>query len=286
MAKPVENMNDQKEALMLETYPDREELDVYYSFLGGKENTHIGIYKKAKETIEKARQNTVEDMIAKLPRINKSTSILDIGSGYGGAARFLVEKFGCKVDCLNPSERENERNRELTEAAELGDKITITTGNFEQIPFINRTYNIIWSQDAMLYTQKKREILWQISRLLEPKGRFIFTDIMQSKDCPKGALDPLLAHLKLKNLASIKKYRKMTRMVIDMEEGRFKSMPEHLVTHFTKVLAKIEENYEEISKQTSKKFIDNKIKEVKLWLDAGEKGYLNWGIMQLQKRNV
>ena len=62
------------------------------------------------------------------------TLILDIGAGFGGAARYLAENYGCSVTCLNLSEVENERNREMNAARGLTGSIDVVDGSFETSP--------------------------------------------------------------------------------------------------------------------------------------------------------
>ena len=64
--------------------------------------------------------------------------MLDLGSGYGGAARYLAKNHGCKVTCLNLSETQNERNIYNNKNYGLNHLINVTKGNFEDIPFVSR----------------------------------------------------------------------------------------------------------------------------------------------------
>ncbi|MCZ6628564.1 MAG: methyltransferase domain-containing protein [SAR324 cluster bacterium] len=78
--------------------------------------------------------------------------MLDIGSGYGGTARHLAGTHGCRVTGLSISEVENERHRKMNEAKGLQDLIDVVDGNFEDIPFPDNSFDIVWFQDAMLHS--------------------------------------------------------------------------------------------------------------------------------------
>jgi sarcosine/dimethylglycine N-methyltransferase len=82
---------------------------------------------------------TVEKMASLVP-LNESSVVLDIGAGYGGAARYLANTANCFVDCLNLSEGQNQRNRELNQKQGLDSQIRVIEGSFEEIPSANEHY--------------------------------------------------------------------------------------------------------------------------------------------------
>src|SRR5690606_22992086 len=104
--------------------------------------------------------------------------ILDIGAGYGGAARRLVERTGCGVICLNLSDAENERNRAMNEEQGYADRIEVIDGSFEEIPLGDGSVDAVWCQDAMLHSGDRARVLDEVDRVLKKGGRFIFTDPM------------------------------------------------------------------------------------------------------------
>ncbi|MGD8795705.1 MAG: class I SAM-dependent methyltransferase, partial [Thiohalophilus sp.] len=89
-------------------YYNSDDADNFYYHVWGGEDIHIGMYKDDVEPIRDASRRTVEHMASKL-KLDGNKKVLDIGAGYGGAARYLAKTFGCKVVALNLSEKENER---------------------------------------------------------------------------------------------------------------------------------------------------------------------------------
>ncbi len=278
-------MEEKKDLIKItKDYYNSDEADKFYFNFWGGENIHVGIYDKPKTSIKKASKKTIEAMLAIVPKPNKNARILDLGSGYGGAARYLAKKFGCKVDCINLSEKENERNIAMNKEAELDELITVTTGNFEKLPYPRETFDIVWSQDAIVHSNKKEKVFREVAKALKPEARFIFTDPMQSNDCPEGVLQGVLDRIHLEELGSVKKYLRLA-IKVDLEKVFVKEMPEQLVTHYSKVLEEVESNYKDIVAKSSKAYIDKMIEGLNHWIEAGKKGYLNWGILQFQKRN-
>ena len=208
--------------------------------------------------------------------------MLDIGSGYGGSARFLAETFGYRITCLNISERHNKRNRCLNREHGLASLLKIVNGSFEDIPFSDGSFDIVWSQDALLHSGDRPKVLEEVSRVLAENGEFIFTDPMQSDGCPPDALHPVLARLHLPDLGCLASYGE-TAARLGWEEIRIVDFSEHLVTHYTRVLDEVEKRYDELLAASGWDYLEHAVQGLKHWIDAGRKGHLKWGILHFRK---
>jgi sarcosine/dimethylglycine N-methyltransferase len=240
------------------------------------------LYESEEESIYLASRRTVERMATQI-RISPQTRILDIGSGYGGSARFLAKTFGCQVTALNLSEVENQKNRDMIKAQALDHLIDVVDGSFEDIPFADNSYDIIWSQDAILHSGDRERVIEEVARLLKPGGDFIFTDPMQSDQCPEDVLKPILGRIHLETLGSPKYYRE-TANRYGMKEIGFDNYTDQLTTHYSRVLRETERRQEELEKVVDKLYIENMKKGLGHWIEGGEKGYLSWGILHFKKR--
>lgn len=275
-------MSEKDLVQITQEYYDSEEADNFYYHIWGGEDIHIGIYAPFETPVKTASRNTVAAMVEVLPGINEDTKILDIGSGYGGAARYLASEYGCKVDCLNLSATENKRNEERNQKVGLDHLVSVTTGNFEDLPFEEGMYDIVWSQDAILHSDKKARVFEEVNRVLKPGGLFILTDPMQSDNCPDGVLDPILDRIHLKEMGSVKLYRQIASR-LGMTEVVVNEMPEQLVNHYSRVLQEVENNYDDIIRKSSETYIQRMMNGLKHWIAGGKKGYLNWGILVFKK---
>ena len=118
-----------------ETYYDSSDADEFYFHIWGGEDIHIGLYQSDKDPIGEASRRTVEAMADSVEgALGKNGRVIDLGSGFGGAARYLAKRFGCHVTCLNISEVENARNRKANAAAGLDKLIDVKHGTFEEVP--------------------------------------------------------------------------------------------------------------------------------------------------------
>lgn len=263
-------------------YYNSDDADNFYAIIWGGEDIHIGLYESEQEPILEASHRTVRHMAENLGDIGPQHSVLDIGSGYGGAARYLADTFGCSVTALNLSEKENQRNRELTAERGLADKIQVIDGSFEDIPCDDESFDIVWSQDAILHSGHREKVLQEVARVLKPGGRFIFTDPMQSDDCPAGVLQPILDRIHLKTLGSPRFYRN-TLTALGMKETRFEEQTPQLINHYSRVLQETQNSQQTLENTVSAEYIERMKAGLSHWIDGGRKAYLCWGIFIFTK---
>jgi len=261
-----------------EAYYDSGEADAFYQAIWGGQDIHIGIYRDDAEPIADASRRTVESMADRLIRSDASTRVLDLGAGYGGSARYLADRFGCKVTCLNLSETQNALNRTLTAEAGLAELVDVVYGDFENIPEPDDSFDIVWSQDAILHSGNRTRVLDEVSRVLVGDGQFTFTDPMQSDTCPDGVLQPILDRIQLSTLASFGFYR--TELAArGFEESRTEELTDQLRMHYWRVGKALQDRYDEAVKMSGQTYVDNMIKGLQHWVDGADRGYLAWGIM-------
>jgi sarcosine/dimethylglycine N-methyltransferase len=263
-------------------YYDSQDADEFYHTVWGGEDIHIGIYDGSR-SIREASRKTVELMADKLGTVNANHKLLDMGAGYGGAARYLASRFDCRVDCLNLSGTENKRNAEKNKAAGLNGLINVVEGNFEEMPFEDNSFDVVWSQDAILHSNRKEIVFKEAYRVLKHGGLLIFTDPMQADDCPEGVLQPVLERIHLQEMGSVAKYRRFAAS-LGLEEVEVHEMPEQLVNHYSNVLAGVNEHFDELKGKSSPEYLDKMKKGLQHWINAGKEGYLNWGILQFRKK--
>ena len=139
---------------MAKNYYDSADADTFYAIIWGGEDIHIGLYQGANDDIAAASQRTIAHMAKQLSVIAEA-HILDLGSGFGGASRYLASNHGAHVTALNLSSVENERHRQINERAGLSDSITIMDGNFEDIPCPDEHFDIVCSQDTILHSDTR-----------------------------------------------------------------------------------------------------------------------------------
>lgn len=264
-----------------EDYYDSDDADAFYSTIWGGEDLHIGLYDDISD-IKTASTATVNAMAERLQSLGPDSHVLDIGAGYGGSARHLAKAHGCKVTCLNISETQNDTNRHKTQRAGLTDKVSVLHGVFENIPAEDGSVDIVWSQDAILHSDQRRQVLSEVFRVLKPGGEFIFTDPMQADDCPPDVLQPVYDRLSLTSLGSFRFYRE-TALSLGFEVVEQRDMTAQLRTHYDRVREELSARYDALQANASKEYMDKMLVGLENWVKAADAGYLAWGIQHFRK---
>jgi sarcosine/dimethylglycine N-methyltransferase len=257
-------------------YYNSDDADNFYAQIWGGEDIHVGLYDHPGEEIAPASRRTVERMSGKLT-LNENSRVLDVGAGFGGAARYLAKTYGCHVTCLNLSEVENQRNREMSADQGLSGLIEVVDGSFEDLPFEDNTFDVVWSQDAMLHSGDRVRVLQEVTRVLKPKGEFIFTDPMSADSVDRGSLRPILDRLHLESMGSPAFYRReLNRLGLNNIE--FDDHTQQLATHYGRVLEETERREAEIAGTVSTSYLEPMKVGLRHWVNGGNAGNLAWGI--------
>ncbi|WP_461479976.1 glycine/sarcosine N-methyltransferase [Mycobacterium sp. HUMS_1102779] len=264
-----------------EAYYDSADADAFYSMVWGGEDIHVGCYENTRD-IGAAGAETANRMIGRLSKVDGDTTVLDLGSGYGGSARHLAKEHGCSVTCLNLSEVQNETNRDKNRHAGLQDRVRVLHGSFDDVPAPDGSYDVVWSQDAILHAADRRKVLEEAFRVLKPGGELIFTDPMQADDVPEGVLQPVYDRLNLSDLGSMRFYREAAHAV-GFEVVDQIDLVGNLRTHYQRVLEELEARRGELEEKASAEYLDNMQVGLKNWVSAADDGHLAWGIQHFRK---
>jgi sarcosine/dimethylglycine N-methyltransferase len=267
------------------TYYNSHDADTFYHSVWGGEDIHVGLYESDSEPIADASRRTVQRMADRLG-LTEDSVVLDLGAGYGGSARQLTESTGCKVSCLNLSEVENQRNREMNSIRGLTDKIEVLDGSFEDLPYADNSVDVVWSQDAFLHSGDRLKVLDEISRVLKPGGQLIFTDPMAADGTPTSALAPILERIHLDDMGSPGFYQKeLKRLGFSPVDGDgFEDHQQQLVNHYSRVLQETE--YQEgqgLDRKVSQEYLTNMKRGLNHWIDGGKADRLTWGIFHFKR---
>uniref|UniRef100_UPI0000EB660C putative sarcosine dimethylglycine methyltransferase n=1 Tax=Galdieria sulphuraria TaxID=130081 RepID=UPI0000EB660C len=291
----VENSNGQSQPAATsktvkdnaEIYYDDDDSDRFYFHVWGGEDIHVGLYKEPvdQDEIREASLRTDEWLASELAMtgvLQRQAKGLDLGAGYGGAARFLVRKFGVSIDCLNIAPVQNKRNEEYNNQAGLADNITVKYGSFLEIPCEDNSYDFIWSQDAFLHSPDKLKVFQECARVLKPRGVMAITDPMKEDGIDKSSIQPILDRIKLHDMGSLGLYRSLAKEC-GLVTLRTFSRPDSLVHHYSKVKAELIKRSSEIASFCSPEFQANMKRGLEHWIEGGRAGKLTWGGMLFRK---
>jgi len=111
--------------------------------------------------------------------------VLDLGSGRGGATRFLAGAFKKarklrQMVAANISPKENELNRKMAEKEGLSSRLyRVDQVDFDDLSgYQDESFDVILSIDSFYYSANKRRLVPELTRILAQDGVIIFSDIL------------------------------------------------------------------------------------------------------------
>jgi len=116
--------------------------------------------------------------LAKLAGITAEMSVLDIGSGVGGPARFLAATCGCRVTGVDLSEPFVEAARYLTERTGQGGQVSFQAGSALQLPFEDASFDVALLQHVAMNIADRAKLYREIRRVLKVGGKFATFDVV------------------------------------------------------------------------------------------------------------
>jgi sarcosine/dimethylglycine N-methyltransferase len=125
---------------------------------------------------------TVE--LARLAGIAADMSVLDVGSGLGGPARFLAATYGCQVTGVDLSEPFVDAARYLTERTGQRELVSFETGSALELPFDDGRFDVALLQHVAMNIADRARLYREIRRVLKLSGRFAIFDVVLNSGDP------------------------------------------------------------------------------------------------------
>lgn len=112
-------------------------------------------------------------------------SVLDIGSGAGGAAVALIRNHGAGyVTGIDVEDTVINYARALVADEKLSGRIGFVKAAPGPLPFPPQTFDIVFSKDSLVHIPEKGPLMAEVFRVLKPGGRFIASDWLINHDGP------------------------------------------------------------------------------------------------------
>jgi sarcosine/dimethylglycine N-methyltransferase len=125
---------------------------------------------------------TVE--LAKLAGIAAHMSVLDVGSGVGGPARFLAATYGCRVTGVDLSEPFVDAARYLTARTGQSERVSFETASALELPFGDGHFDVVLLQHVAMNISDRARLYREIRRVLKLSGRFAIFDVVLNSGDP------------------------------------------------------------------------------------------------------
>ena len=139
-------------------------------------------------------------------KINSSKSILEIGSGIGGPARYIAYKTRASVTALELQEDQHKIAVDLTNKCKLLKFVNHIRGNILNYNWKNKKFNVVVSWLALYHIKDHSKLLKNCYKLIKENGYFFAEDLISIKKLSTKNLSELSIDLYAKYLPTYEMY--------------------------------------------------------------------------------
>ncbi len=108
--------------------------------------------------------------LAKLVGITADMSVLDVGSGVGGPARYLAATYGCRVTGVDLSEPFVDAARYLTKRTGQSRQVSFQSASALELPFDDGRFDAVLLLHVAMNIADRTQLYREIRRMLKPGG--------------------------------------------------------------------------------------------------------------------
>jgi len=117
---------------------------------------------------------TVE-LADRLP-IKPGDHILDIGCGLGGPARYIAQRFRCRVSGLDITELFVDAANKLTALLRMDEQVQVRLGDGQELPYPDACFDGAYAQHVTMNVPDRRRFFAEAYRVLRPGSFFALTE--------------------------------------------------------------------------------------------------------------
>lgn len=227
--------------------------------------------------------SSTEELCSKC-NISENSTVLDLACGVGTTSFFIYDKFGCKVVGIDIDENLINIAKKSQIKKKIEDKITFKVANAFDLPFQDRTFDVIISQAFFILIDEKMRALEEISRVLKPGGYWgslelgwfkipserIFNEL-RTKTC-NDFIPRVKTFEDWEKMFGIKNFSHLYTSKYQMDSGMLKLLQSEGLINFFRVMLKVMRN------PPARKRMMNVQKTFRKYQD-----YLGYGIYSYQK---
>jgi SAM-dependent methyltransferase len=122
--------------------------------------------------------------LAELAGISPDMSVLDVGSGVGGPARFIAATLGCRMTGVDLSDPFVEAARYLTQRTGQEAQVSFHKANALDLPFAEGAFDVVLLQHVVMNIADRSGLYGELRRVLKPRARLAAFDVVSSGDAP------------------------------------------------------------------------------------------------------
>ena len=116
--------------------------------------------------------------------LQPGATLLDVGCGLGGPARYLAATHGCHVTGIDLSHPFVAAARMLAERTGLAGRTTFVQGDALDMPFPDSSFDAAWTQHVAMNIADRAGFYASIHRVLKPGGKLAIYDVLTGNGEP------------------------------------------------------------------------------------------------------
>lgn len=125
--------------------------------------------------------------------------VLDIGCGLGGTARYLADRFGCRVDGVDLTRAYCEVAESMSGRVGLSGLTRFHHSSALNLPFSDGRFDVVWTEHVQMNIADKGAFYAEARRVLRGGGQLVFHDVFAANGEMRypvpWAEEPSISHL-------------------------------------------------------------------------------------------
>ena len=114
------------------------------------------------------------DLLAPTP----TDTVLDAGAGLGGPARYLADRFGCRVVGIDLTPLFIDVGRLLSERTGFEELVALRVGDITKLDLADESVDHAWTQHVAMNIRDRPTLYAETRRVMKPGGRFALFDVI------------------------------------------------------------------------------------------------------------
>ncbi len=254
--------------------------DEIYRLVWG-DNIHLGVPCNDACPHPEAMEHT-NQIMAEIADLEEGARVLDLGCGYGAAARFLASECGCIVVGINVGEKELRVANTRALEAGLRDFLTFESGDFHSLRYADESFDVVWSQEAFLHGANKTQIISEAKRVLVPGGKLIFTDLVVTAGTSRSDRQRIYERVRSPVMWDAEDYHKCL-LGQGFQVFQMQDWSAHVARSYSWIRNQVEKSRDLLLARTDSQTIDQTIDGLGFWVDSANAGKIGWALFAAVK---
>ena len=102
--------------------------------------------------------------------LSRSSDVLEVGCGTGAGSIYIANKYGCKVDAVDISEKMLFWARKRADQEEVKNQIHFQKADILKLPFENDRFDVVLVESVLAFVDDKTSAIEELIRVTKPGG--------------------------------------------------------------------------------------------------------------------